>query len=498
VGLAVAVMAALPFYYARAFAGDAQVHLVFAENAAHGQFFTFNRGETVAGETSPGYMMLGALLFRLLPAWAVPLAIKGLGILTWYALVWLVYRVAARALGDRRWALVAAIATGLMPGSAYNATVGMENGIFAMVVWLWLDLAGRWSWLTERASTVGRELCLAGLLVVACWLRPEGLVVAAAAWGYRLTCARPVKPAWVPELAATLTLGLGAVAFQYAVTGTLAATSILSRRLMAARESIPLGGPLFIDPRLALRLLAYLPLTGLYLVSRPASRARTAIERLGLVLLALFFVLFTVGTGAAHLARYMIFLFPFVTVGAARGARCLWEGQTGWTARRGRALVLIGACALAGVYAIEARERQGSYGRHQLRVAMHAVDTRTERTDELLDALGGRGATPAVVALESIEIRYELDDRIVVRSLDGRVDPELLRCVHRGVVDHICYLQRRAVEFLLQTPSYDRTPGAWTLARLSRLRPGMSAQHEGLVFSRLAMPGAFSVRPASP
>jgi hypothetical protein len=481
VTLALAVTAVLPFFYVHAFAGDAQVHLVFAENAAHGQFFTFNSGEKVAGETSPGYMLLGALLFRLLPSWSVPVALKGLGILAWYALVLLVYRVAARALGDRRWARVAAIAAGLMPGSAYNATVGMENGIFAAVVWLWLDLAGAWSWLTGRTSTWRRELCLASLLVVACWLRPEGFVVALAAWGYRLTSARRARLVWVVELAATLALGLGVVAFQLAETGTLAATSILSRRLMAARESISFG-PLFVDPRLAIRLLWYLPLTGLYLASRPASRDRTAIERLGLLLLALFFALFTVGTGAAHLARYMIFLFPFVAVGAARGARALWEGEAAWVARRGPALVVVAACALVVVYAVEAQARQGSYGRHQLSVAMHAVDNRTQRTDQLLTTLGRRDATRIVLAYESIEVRYELDDRVVVRSLDGRVDPELLACAHRGFVDHLCYLRRQRVDFLMQTPSYGRADGRWTLDSLSHLRPGDSLEQEGFRF----------------
>src|SRR3954466_658157 len=51
--IALVVVAAEPFLFWNAFAGDAQVHLVFMENASHGRFFDFNPGERVSGETSP-------------------------------------------------------------------------------------------------------------------------------------------------------------------------------------------------------------------------------------------------------------------------------------------------------------------------------------------------------------------------------------------------------------------------------------------------------------
>ena len=53
-----------PFVFSGAFAGDAEVHMFFMESAAAGRFFEFNPGETVSGETSPGYMLLGAALFH--------------------------------------------------------------------------------------------------------------------------------------------------------------------------------------------------------------------------------------------------------------------------------------------------------------------------------------------------------------------------------------------------------------------------------------------------
>jgi hypothetical protein len=502
VALAAAVL--LPLLYLGAFAGDAQIHLVFAENAARGEPFTFNPGERVAGETSPGYMMLGALLYRLLPAAAVPVALKALGIASFYLFVWLVYRAAQDALGQRRWALAAALAVALMPGTAYNATVGMENGLFAALVWLWLDLARRWAWLEGRETGAPRTLALAVLLAIACWTRPEGVIVALAAFAYRLAQARTRahdRALWATGMGTTLVLGLAAVAFQHAETGTWAATSILSRRLMAEQQSLALG-PLFFDPGLPLRLLAYAPLTALWVLSRPAARDRSAVERLGLLLLGVFFVLFTVGTGAAHLARYMIFLWPVLTIGAARGARRVWAGQGPRLGPRPRVLLAAAAFALLAVYAVEARARWRGYPHSQLAAAVAAPGHRTGRTNRLLDQLGRPGAVPAfpvVLAFEEVQIRYELDDRVTIRSLDGRVDPELLACTRRAVVDHVCYLSRRHVDFLMETPQSGR-PGrdaaAWSLARLRTLRPDETAARGGLTFTALRGIRAYAVRPA--
>ena len=52
------VLLAYPLIYLGNYAGDAQVHLIYGENAAHGRFFEFNQGEPSAGVTSPGFMLL--------------------------------------------------------------------------------------------------------------------------------------------------------------------------------------------------------------------------------------------------------------------------------------------------------------------------------------------------------------------------------------------------------------------------------------------------------
>jgi hypothetical protein len=85
-----------PVLYLDAFAGDAGIHLVYAEAAANGHFLEFNPNEKSAGVTSPGYMLLLSVLFAVFSPAAVPVLAKALSILSWYGLVFLVFTLSNR------------------------------------------------------------------------------------------------------------------------------------------------------------------------------------------------------------------------------------------------------------------------------------------------------------------------------------------------------------------------------------------------------------------
>ena len=492
--MALLVVIAEPFVFARAFAGDAEVHLVFAESAARGRFFEFNPGERVSGETSPGYMMLGAALFRTMPAAWVPVALKIVDLAAWYALCWLVYAVATRLLdgggptSDRIWPAIAAVAAAAMPGSVYNANVGMENGLFAAMIWWWILLATRWRWFDTRGGSVPRELAGASILGIACWLRPEGAVVAALAHAFRLRRARPPLRVWLPSLLVTGAIGAGCLAFQYAFTGDLVATSMLSRRVLAMPRTFAVGS-IAVDPTFAKRLLAYLPLTALFVVGLRSNRTPvTTVERFLRLMLGVFFVMYSL-SGSPQLARYLIFLMPILAIGAVRGARAAWRNGGG----RARIAVGIAAVGMLAIDAVEPYYRVRPYSRKAIFGAMDAPANRGRRTEALLRDLGDPVKRPVVVACESVQLRYEVDDRIVVRSLDGRADRALLGFVRDGVVDHIGYLRARKVDYVTDAPNYNRDGAAWPLAALKGLRPNEGVEREGVAFRRLARMKAYEV-----
>ncbi|HVT09703.1 MAG TPA: hypothetical protein VHO67_19715 [Polyangia bacterium] len=485
--LGVAAAALEPFVFAGSFAGDAQVHLVFAESASHGRFFEFNPGERVSGETSPGYMLLEAALFRVCPAHLVPLTVKAFNLGTWYFFCFLVYRVARRTLKEPgqgptdRWAALAALLAALIPGSVYNANVGMENGLFALLIWLWLDLAGRWRWFEPDSELhPARALGLGVVLGVASWIRPEAWLVAAVLLAFQLSVRRSAAKGVVLAAAAMATLGGACIAFQYAFTGDVIATSILSRRILAMKHSV-LVGPLTLDATFAKRLALYAPLTvyaTLGFLAQPESRA-PMLRVLGLMFLT-FFVFYT-AMGAPQLGRYVIFIVPILAVGAARGVRLAWN----WKSTRSRIALAFAAAAIAAIDVAELSARRGIYSQRLLELAMSAPANRRARTDELLHELGNPPRTSVVFAEEPIQDRYGLDERVVIRSLDGRTDRSLLAFVHGGKVDHPAYLLSQHVELLGGPVDYDHGNEPPSLWGIESLPVGSMVRRGDLLFRRL-------------
>jgi hypothetical protein len=497
-----------PFLYIGNYAGDSQVHLVYAQNASQGKFFEFNPGEKSPGVTSPGYMLVIAAFFRTAPDAWVPAIVKGVNLLSWFAFLLLVFLSARILLRSNTWAWAATVVSGLLPGSVYNATIGMENGVFALLVFLWFYVALRAGWFSvspdaSRATLVG--LGLGSLLGLACWFRPEAFVIAAVALAYRGVSSiwhRPTFTATMVSSAGFLTpflvLAGGLVYFHFSQTGYLLPSSGLSRIWISSvsQDSYQLG-PIFISSRFAVRLVEYFPLTALWLLAHwlfsngqlPSSDSKRAIGFL-IVLFWVTFILYSTVLGSLHLGRYTIFVMPALVLVGSAGAQWLWSSrlQIGGSAWRlaPRAVVIVLTIALGAVFLAETNLRLGLDSQASLWKTMKAPAERKTLSDALFDQLGQPKQVPISLALQEVQVRYWLDDRFVVRSLDGRVDPVLLRHATKGSVDHIGYLRERGVQILLDTPSYNRDPEQWSLARLSQLRPGEALTFAGLTFTRLS------------
>ena len=496
--LLVAVLFLYPLSYFGMFAGDAEIHLVYGANAAHGAFFEFNPGETSPGVTSPGFMLLVAALFRVLPAAVVPMAMKVLCLLAWYGLSVVVFLLARRFGLRGGWDWAACGVAGLIPGSAYNATIGMESGIFALAACAWLYAALRTGWFdpgseTPSGRTWWNDALLGGAMGVATWLRPEAVVIGGLATAYRAFHFNQTGTPWRRSAARTfafltpfaLVTGL-AVAFHYAYTGYLIPTSGRARVLMGSLNAFWLG-PVPFNPNVLIRLLAYFPLTlmwvmGIRLVMKrsavPAA-ARAAVE-FSVLLAGPFIGLYSTVLGSAHLSRYLIFVMPLVVLVAIVGVRGLWQRPSG------RRTVIVLTVALGGVFTIETRDRLQLGGRDELTHAMDAPAERAGFSDEVFELLGSPPERPIVLAWVDVQWRYWLDDRFVIRSLDGRTDPLMVELARPGHFDHVAYIKARGIRFLMELPNYNRDPTAWSLQALEQLAPSERLVHDGLVFSRLA------------
>jgi hypothetical protein len=81
----------------------------------------------------------------------------------------------------------------------------------------------------------------------------------------------------------------------------------------------------------------------------------------------------------------------------------------------------------------------------------------------------------------------QLDERFVIRSLDGILDAVYLNYLCHGYNDHDGYFIDQKVDFL-ETPfaNYNHDRSRWSLERLYALPIGQSIERPGIRYTRIA------------
>lgn len=495
IALAAAVVA-LPFVYMKGMAGDAVIHLVFAEHALHGDWLSFNPGEHTGGETSLGYLLLVLGLWRVLGQSAVPYAMVALGCLAWFAMLFCGWRLVRAWRLPPVWSWVWLGLTGLMPGSVFNSVLGMENVLLAALVMGLLD------WLHASHALVRRlpwrtEVAMAVFLGALTWLRPEALPLALLLLGWRFL-ALGVNVGWRRSLLnqACLTLVVAAlflllVAVHLRLSGLKPFSGGVARLNMAASQGIMIGGILPLHGRMALRLAAYLPLAIFFGLGAWRWREAGWLVHRGIIGLAVawvvgFTILFSTVLPTAQLARYTIFFWPLMALVAAYGLAASAQGS----GRPERIAAALLGGVLFGVYAAEGTVRWRMLrSQHALSAVAQAAEHRRAATDGLLAELQYAGGRAVSVGLGEVQMRYFFDRRVVVRTMDGIVDNlfnSFVRRTARGVVyDYTGYLRARRVDYVLEYLNLSGTSTDWSPAALQALPPGAVVERDGVRFERL-------------
>lgn len=170
VGLACLVHLWLCWVLRRFLTDDAWISVRYAENLANGDGFVWNPGgPRVEGFSNPLLVIIEALAHAV--GWSAPGAARLLGVLSGLACVVLVY-VAGRPVVGEYAARIGSLLTACSAPFALWAVGGLETLLVALAVTLGtLEVARR---------DGGRPWLAAAAFAVLPWLRPEGLVVAAA------------------------------------------------------------------------------------------------------------------------------------------------------------------------------------------------------------------------------------------------------------------------------------------------------------------------------
>jgi hypothetical protein len=500
--LAFTVLAVLhPFFYLNTFSGDAEIHIVYAKNFLDGYPLQFNPGQPSSGQTSMGFMFIVIAFMKLLGYPAAALSMKLIGLCSLYVIAVQTFRI-SRLLGlSARWSLLAGIATLLMPGSVYNGMLGSENAFFGALALSWLLLALQRGWLSaERPPGLADDMLLAALMGAMFWIRPETIPFGGIAWAVRGAHEILVRRRLEARL---ISRGL----LFAAIAGALALAYVLLFQFWAG--VLPFGAGyarlfesrdvdshwvmgLAINTKVVKRLVVYVSvlLPAFYVLFFLTRRITQRPERWLLILLGCeffgFMALYSLNAiTALHFARYSIPEWPLGMVLASYG---LWHlARSG----AGRLMVAAALVAFLGAAVLETSIRS-SLERDTLMNAMTAPDTKV-LSERYLVRFGNPPMRPVVIAAQEVQLRSSLDDRFVIRSLDGILDAIYLNYLCHGYNDHDGYFIDQKVDFL-ESPfaNYNHDRGRWSLSRLDGLSIGRSITRPGIRYTKIA-PGEVKV-----
>jgi hypothetical protein len=154
-------------------ADDAYITYRYGQNLASGLGLVFNAGQRVQGSTSPGHMLLSALIYALFGPARTPGVMAAIGCMAWNAQALALYLLLEKALGFASAGLIAlTLALGVTGAAAW---VPLETNLVAAFVLFSFVLAREQRWLLAAASCGAAVLmrpdaCLAAavLLAVGC------------------------------------------------------------------------------------------------------------------------------------------------------------------------------------------------------------------------------------------------------------------------------------------------------------------------------------------
>lgn len=459
-----ATMIAVPFLLN--LAGDAQVHLAIAENFVRDMPFQFNDGgEIVVASTSPFWTIMLVFFYQISGSLA-PLLLTTVVLLIWLGSAYLLYRAGKDLWNFPSAALWSLLLLWLLHTTIVaNALGGLENALSALQLLLIYTLTARY----RNELTWQRSLLLGLLLGWALLTRPDGGLFALILIALFIITLWPSIRQQPGTFASHLAIISGAAllvllpwfAYQYSVTGRLITDSSIARLYNGRQGSLVLiPDLLYLHPKATISLgTAFLPLVAGFLVSSaelvygfirsPGARLqhyRGEYPRYAVVLLILTGLLFfTFVVGAESFGRYFLPLFPFLFLAGVDG----WVRFLLWMEARGRrpaALVLVSLAVIfmiaTSLYDLYRRLDPGHFNSDHvsnviygpanrqyysvnLRAILEAPDRRLANSNELMAHLNATGNEELSIAVTEVQLRYFVDDRFDIISLDGRTSADI-------------------------------------------------------------------------
>jgi hypothetical protein len=450
-------------------AGDAQVHLVVAEQFGQGHPFQYNpSGEIVNASSSPFWTLQLALFFLLAGAYA-PLLLKVTVIATWAGAGYLLYRTAYDLWRFRNYVLLVVVGWWLTNATIIsNSLAGMENILTA----LQLLLVYHWTVKWRGQLNYSKSLAMGFLLGWSILTRPDGGAFCAsiivlffiaervARKNKGLALAQWAQLLGLLILAALITISPWYI-YQYQITGKLASDSSIARLYAGRQGSVAiLSNFLYFHPKALVSLgTAFLPaIAGMavLIIVYGMRIFRSKGQRRDIVLngypraLALLIPFFGFGfysfiVGAESFGRYFLPIFPFLLLSGVAGLHYLAKFLQRRYRPLGSTIFVLATAFMLAVSGFDHYRRVVAgqfesgpilnviygpanlqYFSYNLRDIIEAPQKRIQHTAELRRELGETTNRPIRFAVTEVQLRYFLDESVSVLSLDGRTSATIL------------------------------------------------------------------------
>lgn len=455
------------------FAGDAQVHLAFAESFVQGRPFQYNINDSLVMASSSPFWTLLLLVFFALLGPLTPIAIKVTSVVCWVATTYLLYKVSRDVYNWSSWGRIVLLAVWLTNTAIIaNALGGLENILSAvqllLIYFLCILAVQNLSW---RISTG-----LGFLLGWATLTRLDGAVFAGtivlSVFVVKSMVLKNRRRKLLGHLVLILLLSVLVIlpwyAYQYSLTGQVVSDSVLARFYEGRRTAVPLlKGILYFHTKTMLTLgTVFFPLAvgsvlalkswrkWVYRVSNQTAPTLIKVYPLLATIIVLFIGIFfyTFVVGAEHFGRYFLPVFPFFFLLGFTGLWSMLDTVSKKHPVLLRVVVVLVVCYLMLGSCVDFHRRV-FLGRHfsvNLLETVRAPERRVQTTNRYLEKFGVAPGQSVGIAMREVQLRYFVDDRINVLSLDGRASTQILDYIDKdtGMPDFDQYLEQTKPDFI--------------------------------------------------
>ncbi|MGH7805225.1 MAG: hypothetical protein ACREQJ_12835, partial [Candidatus Binatia bacterium] len=370
--------------------------------------------------------------------------------------LWMIRSEARGAFRDGGLATAYALCLGAAPFFFGQAQLGMENMPFAFAIALMVRRAIRGSW--TRWSLISFIATAHALF----YLRPEAVLLILfcylLAW-FELRRDRFVLVISLVFSALLLASVLALESWTGVPLHAAGTIRVITSRL--ASLHVP-GTPIYLSEQPVFFVIYAWPLLLAIATNVPHVSRKLAATTVCFVLAPLALHALNV-LPSTHFTRYSLYWwFPLMIAAAGTLAHHTAE------AKRSFLKLLVVNTLLASAAETSYRVHLESFSNRALiPVLLSTSKSAVAKTSAALCAQIGCSSSPVAVALQEVQLRLFLDERFVVRSLDGIVDSDVRHYVTpEGGIDHLSYLRDKNVRVVFEFPDYEEKGSPSSLAKI--------------------------------